>query len=224
MARAVPALRRPDPAAVVRVPSATLDGEVHRAQWAHHDPWWFSTRTGNLAAGRFDLALPHGTCYFADDPLGALIEKLADPEQEDPLVPAEDLERLHVWSVTLPPPWDVVADTTDRASRVSKELGCVVPYEVCWEWADALHHAGRSGLRYWLRLDPGAGRGVAVFGGDGTPPGRPALRGESATRYTEQLRDSFDLVVPTITSGELIAADPEAARVPARPPADSRTR
>lgn len=207
MGRATPALRPPTAAATARVPDVSIDGQVFRAQWSHHRPWWFSTRTDNPWPGRFDLAAPHGTCYFADDPVAAIIEKLADPAQPVPLIPHEDLERLRVWRGPLPSPWNVVADTTDRASRVPKELGTSVPYEVPWSWADALHDDGRSGLRYWLRFDPGAGRGIAVFAESGEPDAPPWLRYETAAFYVDDLRASFDIIEPTITFAGLLAAD-----------------
>jgi hypothetical protein len=185
----------------------TIDDDMYRAQWDHHGPWWFSTRTENRNAGRFDLTAPDGTCYFADDPLAAIIEKLADPQQDQPMVPVEELERLRVWSGRLPSPWDSIADATDRAARIPKELGTVVPYDLPWEWADALHDAGRCGLRYWLRLDPGPGRGVAVFSDEGAPGEAFALDHEPATAYTNQLRGSFDIFEPTITLDELVGAD-----------------
>lgn len=207
MGRATPALRRPTPAAVARVPSVRIDGEVFRAQWAHRAPWWFSTRTDNPHAGRFDLRSPRGTCSFSDDPIAAVIEKLTDPEQTDPLIAAEDLARLLVWHGELPDPWDVVADTTDRASRIPKELGATVPYDLPWSWADALHDDGRAGLRYWLRLDPGAGRGIAVFADAGEPNTPPPLEQDAATEYVDELRDSFDILEATVAFDALPIAD-----------------
>lgn len=200
------ALRAPTAATVARVPDADVDGPVFRAQWNRHGPWWFSSRTDNPWAGRFDLKSPYGTCYFADDPVAAIIEKLTDPEQADPLIPYEELERLLVWHGPLPSPWNVVADTTHRASRLSKELGTIVPYELPWAWADALHAAGRAGMRYWLRLDPGIGRGIAVFADRGEPDTPPPLERVISTAYVEELRASFDIVESTITFDTLPAA------------------
>lgn len=205
--RATTALRPPTTASVARIPDVAVDEAVYRAQWTQRAPWWFSTRTDNVNAGRFDLAAPHGTCSFAIDPVGALIEKLTDPEQADPLVPGEDLERLLVWHGTLPSPWDVAADPTDRASRVTEELGTVTPYDLPWAWADALHRDGRAGLRYWLRLDPGAGRGLALFSDAGAPASPPPLGHDVATAYVDDLRASFDIIDPTPTFGALPLAE-----------------
>lgn len=205
--RATTALRHPTTATVARIPDVAVDTVVYRAQWTERAPWWFSTRTGNGNAGRFDLTAPHGTCSFAVDPVGALLEKLTDPEQADPLVPREDLERLLVWHGTLPPPWDLVADTTDRASRVTKELGTITPYDLPWAWADALHSDGRAGLRHWLRLAPEAGRGLALFSDAGAPATPPPLEHGVATAYLDDLRASFDIVDPVPPFRALAHAD-----------------
>lgn len=205
--RATAALRPPTAGNVARVPDVTIEDPVFRAQWVHSSPWWFSSRTDNPHAGRFDLQLPHGTCSFADDPVAAVIEKLTDPEQVDPLVPHEDLERVLVWHGSLPEPWDVVADSTDRASRLPKELGATVPYDLPWAWADALHSDGRNGLRYWRRLDPGSGRGLALFSRAGRPGEPPPLDHIPATAYLDDLRTSFDIVDPTPVFRALDQAD-----------------
>jgi hypothetical protein len=203
MPRNQPALGEPTAERVTRVPDRAVAEPVYRAQWDHLEPWWFSTRTDNPRAGRFDLPLPHGTCYFADDPVATLIEKLVDPAQAEPLVRSDDLDRLRIWSGRLPPPWERVADTTDRASRVPKELGTITPYDLPWRWADALHADGRSALRYWLRLDPGAGRGVAVFSDHGAPAEPPPLDPEPAAAHAAGLREAVDVLESPPTLGML---------------------
>lgn len=40
---------------------------IHRYR---RSPWWFASD----GAGRFDLPVPHGTCYLAVDPVAALLE------------------------------------------------------------------------------------------------------------------------------------------------------
>lgn len=211
MARDVTALRNPTPAAVARIPTVALDHVVYRVQWVGRAPWWFSTRTGNPSPGRFDLETPSGTCYFADDPVAAMIEKLVDPCQEEPLVDVRDLQRLRVWSGVLQAPWAVAADTTDRRSRVFKELGTIVPYDLSWRWADAVYDGGRGrpALRYWLRLNPGSGRGIAVFSDAGTTADPPPLRDRPAVDHLDELRAVFDIVESPPALDQLIpAADP----------------
>lgn len=211
MARDVTAPRAPTSAAVARIPTIALDHRLYRVQWVGRGPWWFSTRTGNASPGRFDLKDPYGTCYFADDPVAALIEKLVDPRQEESLVDARDLQRLRVWSGTPPAPWAMAADTTDRRSRMPKELGTTVPYDLPWQWADAVHNGGqgRPALRYWLRLDPGHGRGIAAFSTAGVPRDPPPLQDRRAVEYVDELRAVFDVVESPPTLDQLVpAADP----------------
>jgi hypothetical protein len=101
MTRAKPALPAPTPERVARVPDEPLAGyTLARAAWTKHaHMWFFSNRSDDPDQGmRFDLERPHGTCYLATDPVAALIEKLADPDDEDPLVSTRVLERLVVWT------------------------------------------------------------------------------------------------------------------------------
>lgn len=191
MSRANPSLRPPTPARVARVPDLPLDGfEVARAVRRGRSMWWFANRSDDPdEAGRFDLERPHGTCYLADDPVAALIERFASPDDLEPQVTYADVEATQVYVGTLARP-DSVADTTDRAARLPKELGTVTPYELPWAWADALHADGRGGVRAWLRHDPAATTTIAVFGpassrdeqpdpADWPDPGSP----ESARRW-----------------------------------------
>ena len=214
MTRATSALRAPTAAAIARVPDLPIGAVVvHRATWKGYGLWWFASRTDNPDPGRFDLETPHGTCYFADDPVGALIEKLAEPDELSPVVTVETVHRLRVHSGTLRHP-ATVADATDRRSRVPKELGIVTPYTLPWAWADALHADGRGGIVAWLRLDPAASRGVAVFGPagalDSDDPQWTALDGVSpGADHLDALRAMFDIVVePVPRRAEVEIAEP----------------
>lgn len=214
MTRQQPALRPPTPATVARVPDLRTDHrEAHRAVWAPHGPWWFSTRSDDPdAAGRFDLERPGGTCYFADDPIGALVEKLTHPDDVEPLVTRDELERLVVWSgwLTRPP---TIADTTARTSRLPRELGTLTPYDLCWAWADALAEAGRGGLLAWLRLDPAGTRSISVFGLAGVPAPDdewPPLADHPATSWADALAEAIDVIEERPVTGELLwAPEPE---------------
>jgi hypothetical protein len=186
---------------------------VHCATWEGHGPWWFGSRTANPDPGRFDLEAPHGTCYFADDPVGALIEKLAEPDDVSPVVTVETVHRLHVHSGRLRHP-AAVADATDRRSRLPKELGTVTPYTLPWAWADALHADGRAGIVAWLRLDPAASRGIAVFGPAGVPAPDDSrwcalARTSSGVDHLDGLREMFDIIVAsTPLRAEVRIAEP----------------
>lgn len=210
-ARSVP---RPTDRAVARVVDVDIsDLEVFRACWASFEqPWWFATRDRDPdAAGRFDLTGEHGTCYFADDAVACLIEKLTDPDEADPLISTAILEALVVWHGLLPYPQSV-ADATNRKSRLPKELGASNHYEDSWVWADALHDDGRGGIRWWLRLDPGPGKGIAVFG-PASAPDRPVDTEQwpaldhhlPARNFADELADSFDLDTPAVEDTPLLA-------------------
>ncbi len=175
MTRQRPGLRPPTPERAARIPETPLRSlTLSRATWTEHaGMWWFSNRSDEPhEAGRFDLERPHGTCYFATDPVAALVEKLTDPDDEEPLTSTAVLERITVWTGRVEH-GGTVADTTRRAARVSKELGTITPYELPWAWADALHAVGRAGLVAWLRSDSADSRTVAVFGPASEPDRRP---------------------------------------------------
>ena len=132
-------------------------------------PWWFSSD----GSGRFDLVPPRGTCYLADDEVGALLEVLG------PLVVVSSTwaGRLSLWQLGLPRQCSA-ADTTVRASRafgVTAELASMTPYALPQQWAAAFAAAGHQGVRYRARHDPGGSRALALFGAAGErrwPQGR----------------------------------------------------
>jgi RES domain len=124
-------------------------------------PWWFSSD----AQGRFDLEPPRGTCYLADDEIGALLEVLG------PIVVVNPgwARRLSLWHLPLREQCSA-ADTTVRAARgfgVTAELASITPYELPQRWAAAFAAAGHDGVRYRVRHDPGGSRALALFGAAG---------------------------------------------------------
>lgn len=163
---------RPD--ALARVPGAALPLRLHRvSQWA--GPWWFASTGRDHDAGRFDLPLPHGTCYLAETLEGALLEKvLRRPKR---IVAAEQLAGLfHVTVAVVKQPR--TADLTARAVTslgVNAEISTGLDYAKTRAWAAALHCSGWKALRYALRADAALRhRGVALFGGAGLHRRAPA--------------------------------------------------
>jgi len=145
-------------------------------------PWWFSSG----GAGRFDLAPPRGTCYLADDEVGALLEVLGPVV----VVSSSWAGRLSMWHLGLPHQCSA-ADTTVRAARgfgVTAELASMTPYALPQRWAAAFAATGHQGVRYRVRHDPGGSRALALFGATGErrwPRGRrqrigPTLLGRLA--------------------------------------------
>ena len=142
-------------------------------------PWWFSSD----ARGRFDLAPPRGTCYLADDEVGALLEVLGPVTVVSPRWAA----RLSMWHLGLPHQCSA-ADTTVRAARgfgVTAELASMTPYTVPQQWAAAFSAVGHEGVRYRVRHDPAGSRALALFGASGErrwPLGRRQQVGEQLLR------------------------------------------
>jgi hypothetical protein len=131
---------------------------LYRVTATGFGPWWFSSD----GAGRFDLAPPRGTCYLADDELGALLEVLGPVR----VVSAPWAKRFSLWHLELPEQASV-ADATVRTARgfgVTAELATVTPYGLPQRWAAAFAAAGYDGVRYRVRHDPGGSRALALFG------------------------------------------------------------
>lgn len=132
-----------------------------RVTAAEYGPWWFSSD----GQGRFDLAPPRGTCYLADDEVGALLEVLGPVVVVSP----EWARRLSMWHLGLPDQCSA-ADITVRAARgfgVTAELATITPYALPQRWAAAFAAAGHQGVRYRVRHDPGGSRALALFGAAG---------------------------------------------------------
>jgi hypothetical protein len=150
----------PDPADLARFPVWHVHGSttLYRVTTSGHGPWWFSSD----GAGRFDLNPPRGTCYLADDDLGALLEVFGPVR----VVSVAWAKRFSVWQLALPDQCRA-ADTTVRAARgfgVTAELATVTPYDLPQRWAAAFAAAGYQGVRYRVRHDPGGSRALALFG------------------------------------------------------------
>lgn len=170
MSRRRTAVPRPTPERAATIPDVGAGdlGRLSRVCDARHDsPWNFSCRDRReRRAGRLDLAGGRGSCYWSDDELGALHERLTDPDDLDALVPASLLDRLRVWHHTPPPPGSA-ADTTAREGGLPKEFGAGTHYARYWAWADLLDAEGRHAVRTWSRMAPHAVRNVTVFGDAG---------------------------------------------------------
>jgi hypothetical protein len=153
----------PAPDGLARFPVWHVHGgtSLFRVTSSGHGPWWFSSD----GAGRFDLFPPRGTCYLADDEMGALLEVLGPVSVVSP----GWAKRFSVWLLALPDQCSA-ADTTVRAARgfgVTAELATMTPYDLPQRWAAAFAAAGYQGVRYRVRHDPGGSRALALFGAAG---------------------------------------------------------
>jgi hypothetical protein len=150
------------------LPSTKLGTE---ALWRIHAadvvPWFFDVGPD----GRFNLA-ESGTCYLAEKPLGAFVEKFGRLLRPggvipEPLVDTQRLSRLRPSKVS-------VVDLTDPKVLglvgLTAEIHSTTDYNLTQGWALALQEAGYDGIRYKARHDP---RGqlvcIALFGSDKPP-------------------------------------------------------
>jgi len=173
---------------------------LHRVS-EHTGTWWFASAPGG--GGRFDLPVPDGTCYLADDLEAALGEKLLRRPKK--LVPAERLRELLHSRITLQAPLELANLTSTRATGfgVNAEVHTILDYGKPRAWAERLRQAGARGLRYAARSDPALrARCVALFGGAGLHARAPAgMRTDEApldARRARRLLEERGVVVVPI--------------------------
>lgn len=196
MNRATPSLKPPpdDPTELRSFPRQVVESSrpLFRVVRQGNLPWWF----GSTMEGRFDLEVPHGTCYLALDVLSALLEVIGPGPATPAFVEARCIRRMFA------PRTVEIANTRDRkASRfgVTAEIGTITPYELPQAWAARLHGAGAEGISYWLRHDPARAEGCALFSETGLQktwnPGRERAISSS---LLDQLRKDygFEIIKP----------------------------
>lgn len=114
--------------------------------------------------GRFDIPdRPRvGTCYLAEEPLGAFVEVFDAPRR----IAASEVRGRRLFSVSFDRPLRL-ADCTSGLARcfgVTAEIHATTDREATQRWAAALRDAGFDGVRYLVRGDPRQRlRGVALF-------------------------------------------------------------
>ncbi|MGE5282823.1 MAG: RES family NAD+ phosphorylase [Chloroflexota bacterium] len=130
-------------------------------------PWFFDTGP----EGRFNLP-DAGTCYLAEEPIGAFVEKFGRLLRPGGVIPESlvDSQRLS----RLRPPKAEVVDLTDRRvlglAGLTAEINTTTDYALTQAWALALRDADYAGIRYKARHDPrGQLVSIALFGSDKPP-------------------------------------------------------
>lgn len=156
------------PGELPELPSTKLGtkplGRIHAADVA---PWFFDVGP----VGGFNLA-ESGTCYLAEEPIGAFVEKFGRLLRPggvipEPMVDAQRLSRLR-------PPNANVVDLTDPTVLgligLTAEIHSTSDYNLTQGWALALQEAGYDGIRYKARHDPrGQLVSIALFGSNKPP-------------------------------------------------------
>jgi hypothetical protein len=150
------------------LPSVKLGSEaLWRIHAADVSPWFFDAGPH----GRFNLD-DAGTCYLAEEPIGAFVEKFGRLLRPggvipEPLVNTQRLSRLR-------PPKVNVVDLTDPKilglAGLTAEIHATTDYGLTQNWARALRDAGYAGIRYKARHDPRAHLvSIALFGSGKLP-------------------------------------------------------
>jgi hypothetical protein len=178
-----PLSRPPEaPGAFDHFPDVVLEpgAELVRIHRRGRSPWWFS----GDGSGRFDLGPPaaspelaaRGTCYLAEDPLGAFVEVFRDLR----VIPEAEVRRRALSRIALPRALRL-ADATARRARVFGVTGALhssPDYGLTRAWAAAFAGAGFDGVRYLVSHDPAQQLvGYALFGDRSEAGGAPPDEG-----------------------------------------------
>jgi hypothetical protein len=130
------------------------------------EPWWFSN-TGLL---RFDLAPPDGTCYLAEEAIGAFVEVFQDWITAPIPIPIEEVLARSESHIGVPRMMVLADCTNPRALSfgVTAEIHSASDRAMSQRWAIAFRSAGFDGVRYFVRHDPGQRQtAIALFGDAG---------------------------------------------------------
>lgn len=157
-------------------PAAESRGTTfYRAKRHDRGAWWFASTPADadgVDGGRFDLAEPRGTCYWADSVEVAVRERLAHHTLHTNTVFAGRAREMVVVAARASR-GRRFADVTDPAavrSGVGAELQTMGDYRVPQAWARAFDAAGFAGVRYSTRFtSASAANAWAVFGSAGVP-------------------------------------------------------
>ena len=145
----------------------------HRASSVDGGCWYYAPLPADPSTGgRFDVPAPAGTCYFADRPLTAALERVGRFTAQHKPIPVDLLADRVVTTVDAADlPATAVHLLAERAATrgVTGELFTMADYSVPQAWARAIHDQGHPALVYTPRFSP-SGRAIAVFGPQGPRP------------------------------------------------------
>lgn len=142
-------------------------GRAWFREHGHLGPWYFAAGPG----GRFNLDSPRGTLYLANRSDCAARERIGPDLADVGRVAASLVHDRYVSRLELPQ--DVVAAQLTNSHAltwgvVGNELVAIDDYSLTRVWAQAFDQAGFDGLWGRLRFSAGQGRGLSVFGAEGT--------------------------------------------------------
>lgn len=191
-----PSLSRPPKAAELgSFPRVRLapDRNLWRVVGRGRGPWWFN----DSGSGRFDLPPPDGTCYLALDEISALLE-VVGPDRIGGAISAGFLENRRLRCLRVPRERSLADLTSRRAAGfgITLEIQVIVPFELPRAWAASLRASGADGLLYFVRHDPAARHGVALFGRGGERKSWPRGREQRIGSWlVERLRTECGITV-----------------------------
>jgi len=160
-----------DFAALERFPVRTLRAGTSIYRIHHHElgPFWFGSAEPEAdTGGRFDLATPKGSSYWALQAEAAFLERLA--RRPVTMLPLELLDRFQLSVVALPDDLIVANSPVKRARSfgLTGEFHTTGQYSITRRWAAALAKAGHRGLLSIPRHDVTAKlRALTLFGRGG---------------------------------------------------------
>lgn len=160
-----------DVTALERFPVRTLRAGTAIYRIHHHElgPFWFGSAEPDAdGGGRFDLATPKGSSYWALQAEAAFLERLA--RRPISMLPLEVLDRFHLSTVALPDDVAVANSPVKRARSfgLTAEFHTTGQYSITRRWAAALAQVGHRGLLSIPRHDVTARlRALTLFGRGG---------------------------------------------------------
>ena len=181
-----------------RLPKATTLERIYRgldASGRPRSPWFYSSSDAG-AAGRFDLAEPHGTCYLAGDLDAAFLETFRGAR----VIAEKDVARRRVLTATASRPSAPWADLTHELATeagVSLDVFSGSGYSDTQALAAECHASGDRGVISLIRhQSDGTARGYSMFGQAG--PAEEAPGGWVA--QTAALRECLQRLAPHLRS------------------------
>jgi len=142
------------------------EDSMFRAHSREFDPWFFASHEN----GRFNLADPNGTCYFAGGLETAVREYYGELVVDTNALSTAAAAMLRV-SVVHPPTGAVYAHVSGPGVShygITSELTTMGDYAITRAWAERLKDDA-NGLRYNSRFNPGH-ESWALFGKAGPAP------------------------------------------------------
>lgn len=164
-------LAEPPDSGLERFPSRTLQAGIAIHRIHHHElgPFWFGSAESDADhGGRFDLATPKGSSYWALQAEAAFLERLA--RRPITVLPLELLDRFQLSTVELPADLAVANSPVKRARAfgLTAEFHTTSHYSITRRWASALARSGHRGLLSIPRHDVTAKlRALTLFGRGG---------------------------------------------------------